>query len=216
MTDEVKATVISLFPLAINEPKPGLYPGYFNIPAAPLGDISFLVVGDSLYYTETRNDQVLPVRTAYFTVADSIVNDFMSCHIGRILSEDPDEAAEPGLFWVHGAHRNKEIIKEEFYTEIAVAEKKQNNWLQQLIMIADDTYSRTGRSSSVSALQRLAAKRLNIARPWMIRTGDSSNSCPFCKAEMPFGAIKCPNCREIVDQVAYRNLVDSMTLNGNK
>jgi hypothetical protein len=42
MNDDLKATVVSLFPLPINEPKPGLYPGYFAIPAAPLGDTVLL------------------------------------------------------------------------------------------------------------------------------------------------------------------------------
>jgi hypothetical protein len=167
-----------------------------------------------MYYTETRNDQVIPVRTSYYTVADSIVNDFMSCHIGRILSEDPDEAAEPGLFWVHGAHKSRELIKQRFPEELAFAEKKQLNWFQQLILIADDTYTRTGRASSVSALQRLAAQRLSISRPWMIRTGESLNSCPYCKAEVPFGAVKCPNCREILDVAAYKDLQERIESRG--
>lgn len=211
MADEqVKATVISLFPLPINEHKPGLYPGYFSIPAAELGDISFLVVGDSVYHTETRNDQVLTVKTQFITIADSIVNDFQQSHLGRILSEDPEEAAEPGLFWVYGSFRTREQVWQKYEDEIRRAEHKQNNWFKQLVQIADDTFSRTGRTSSASQLQRLAAQRLGVQRPWVIRTGDSKNTCPFCKFEMPFGAIKCPNCREVVDRAAYQKLVESV------
>ncbi|HEU4638242.1 MAG TPA: hypothetical protein VFS84_05280, partial [Candidatus Binatia bacterium] len=71
-----KATLISMFPLEINEHKPGLYPGYFVLPAAPLGDFTFLTIGDAVYYTETKNEIVTQVKTAFHVLADSIVNDF--------------------------------------------------------------------------------------------------------------------------------------------
>lgn len=209
-TDVVKATIVSLYPLPINSVKPGLYPGHFFIPAAPLGDLTFLVVGDSVHYMQTQNEQMIPVRTSFMDVAKSIVDDFQTEQLGRIIDEDIDVAAEPGLFWVHGALRSKDQIRRHYQDLIDIAEKKQNNWFKELIKIGDDTFSRTQRSSAVSQLQRLAAERLGVQRPWMIRTGDSRNSCPFCKAEMPYGALKCPNCREIVDPIGYAKLVEEI------
>jgi hypothetical protein len=198
--ESLKATVVSLFPLEINETKPGLYPGYFVIPAAPLGDFSFLIVGDGIYYQETKNDVKTQVRTPYYTLAESICQDFQTSHIGRV-----PEIAEPGLFWVAGQWRKQEI-RDNFADELDKWEKRQLAWFTNLVEIADDTYARTQRHTSVSALQRLAAKRLSIQRPWIIRTGESANSCRFCKAEVPYGAVKCPTCREILDMVAYREL----------
>ena len=119
------------------------------------------------------------VRVPYTTVAESIVNDFMQGHIGRIVEE-----AEPALFWVPGAHDEKSLHK-NFEVTIRQKEQRQLNWFKQLIMIADDTWSRTKRHSSVSELQRHAARRLSIARPWMLKTG-SDDLCKFCKAEVPF------------------------------
>ncbi len=205
LEDQLKATVVSLFPLEIAEMKPGLYPGYFVIPAAPFGEISWLVVGDSVYYQETKNDIMTPVKTSFHTVADSIVGDFVRSHIGRVV-----EHAEPGVFWVPGAYDSQEQIRRAYPDKIAEAETRQKRWFEELVKIADDTYSRTRRHTSVSALQRLAATYLGIARPWVLRTNDSANTCPFCKAETPYGAVKCPNCREILDHRAYRELINSI------
>ena len=200
--DSLKATVVSLFPLEINEAKPGLYPGYFVIPAAPLTGLSWLVVGDAVYYQETKNDIVTTVKTPFHVLAESIVGDFMRSHIGRIV-----EHAEPGLFWIPGAYRSEDEIRSRFQVQVQSAEKRQLRWFEELVKIADDTYSRTRRHTSVSALQRLAAQRLGVQRPWVVRTNDSENTCKFCKAEVPYGAVKCPTCREIIDMAAYREMV---------
>lgn len=197
-----KATVISFFPLEINEPKPGLYPGYFVLPAAPHGEFSFLVIGDALYYQETKNETTTQVRTPYYVLAESIVSDFQGGHIGRIPGQ-----AEPGVFWVQGAWDNRAEIRHQFADELDMWEKRQLEWFKELVKMADDQYTRTGRHNSVSALQRLAAQRLAVQRPWVVRTGDSANTCRFCKQEVPFGAIKCPTCREILDLAAYKEMI---------
>lgn len=200
-----KATVISMFPMEINEPKPGLYPGYFVIPAAPLGEFSFLIVGDAVYYQETKNEVKTQVRTPYYTLAESIVNDFQNGHIGRIPN-----VAEPGVFWVQGSWSSRNEIRDNFAEELDVCEKKQIEWFKNLVNMADEMYTKSQRYSSVSMLQRLAARRLAIQRPWLLRTGDSANTCKFCKAETPYGAVKCPNCREVLDPIAYKQLLAEM------
>ena len=40
----LNATIVSMFPMEISEAKPGLYPGYFVIPAAPIGEMSTLII----------------------------------------------------------------------------------------------------------------------------------------------------------------------------
>ncbi len=201
--DSLKATVVSMFPLEINEHKPGLYPGYFVIPAAPAGQLSYLAVGDAVYYQETKNDIMTTVRTPFHVLAESIVSDFMRSQIGRIV-----DYAEPGIFWVPGAYRSERTIRETFAEQVDDANRKQLKWYEELVKIADDTYSRTHRHTSISALQRLAAQHLGYQRQWSIRTNDSANTCKFCKAETPYGAVKCPTCREILDMDAYREMVD--------
>jgi hypothetical protein len=221
--DLLKATVISMFPLEINEMKPGLYPGYYHIDAAPHGDFRFLVVGDAVYYTENKNDQVQTVKTPFHTLADSIVHDFMENHIGRIVGDD-ETAAEPAVFWVPGGYEIKNGMPKEYYeqaaheykaylvktytNEIAIAEQKQLRWFEQLIMIADDVYNRTRRHTSVSKLQRLAAQRLNLQRPWMIDV-TGADHCPFCKSSLPYEAVVCPNCRNVINRAAYEKLLES-------
>jgi hypothetical protein len=197
-----RATVVSMFPMEINEHKPGLYPGYFIIPAAPIGEFTFLVVGPSVYYQETKNDIMTQVQTPCNVVAESIVHDFCSSHIGRI-----PQVAEPGVFWVPGAHETRHDIEHYFPDQLKLAEQRQLKWYEELVKIADDTFSRTNRHTSVSALQRLAAKHLALQRPWSLRTADNAGLCRFCKSELPYGAVKCPTCREIVDMAAYRELV---------
>lgn len=202
-----KATVISLFPLEINEPKPGLYPGYFVIPAAPLGEFSYLIVGDAIYYQETKNEVKTQVRTPYYVLAESIVKDFQNGHIGRV----PD-VAEPGVFWVQGAWSSRNEIRENFADELQLWENRQIEWFKNLVNMADETFLKSQRYSSVSMLQRLAARRLALQRPWLLRSGDSANTCKFCKAETPYGAVKCPNCREVLDVAAYKQLLAEMTV----
>jgi hypothetical protein len=214
--DPLKATVISLFPMPISEFKPGLYPGYFTMPAAPLGDFTYLVVGDALFYTENKNEQVLTVRTPFHILAESIVHDFQENHIGRIVG-DWETGAEPGLFFVPGGYESKNDIRKEHDELISYREEMQNRWFGELVKIADDSFQRTNRTSAVSQLQRLAARRLNIQRPWSLDiTGQ--DKCPFCKQGLPYGAVKCPTCREIVNQAAYKALLegeaDSVTTRG--
>ncbi|RPJ53674.1 MAG: hypothetical protein EHM23_30480 [Acidobacteria bacterium] len=199
------ATIVSLFPEEISEPKPGLYPGYFVIPAAPTKGLAFLPIGDSVYYQETKNDIQTQVRVPFDVVAESIVGDFQRGHIGRI----PD-IAEPGLFWVPGQYEDEGVIRSLFGEMVLSSEQKQLRWFEELVKIADDTFSRTNRHSSVSHLQRMAATRLAVSRPWVLRTGDSDNTCVYCKSEVPFGAVKCPVCREIIDMVRYREMVEAM------
>lgn len=203
--DRLKSTIVSLYPLSINEHKPGLYPGYFYIPAAPEGDLSFLVVGDAIFYSENKNDRMVAVTTPFHVLADSIVNDFMVNHIGRVIGEN-GPVAEPAVFYVPGAWRDKETIKIEFAEEIENAHRKQMNWFGEIIKIADEVFARTSRHSSVSELCRIAARRLNIQRPWTIDV-TGSDKCPFCKTTLPYGAVKCPNCREVVDRTGYETLV---------
>lgn len=213
--DPLKATIISLFPLPINEFKPGLYPGYFTLPAAPLGDFTYLVIGDALFYTENKNEQVLTVRTPFHILAESIVHDFQENHIGRIIGDE--EGAEPGLFFIPGGYERKSDIIQRHSELIEEHEAKQNRWFGELVKIADDSFQRTNRTSAVSQLQRLAARRLNIQRPWAIDV-TGGDKCPFCKQGLPFGAVKCPTCREIVNQAAYKALLegeaDSVTTRG--
>lgn len=204
----MKATIISLYPQLIAEVKPGLYPGYFTIPPAPLGDFSFLNVGDALYYVDTKNDQRQPVTVDYRTLAESIVHDFQENQLGRIIGDD-ETFAEPALFWVEGAFRDKATIKNLFNAEIEAADMKQNRWFAQLVKMADDAFAVSGKHSAVSLLQRAAAIRLNIQRDWSVTT-DSSDKCPFCKVQLPYGAVKCQNCREIVDPVGYQRLVSNL------
>lgn len=160
-----KCTVVSLFPLEIQERKPGLNPELYVIPAAPEKDISILHVGNgqmTIYLGENaaRPQQVLPEFAG--TIANSIVWDFCRAQLEYKL-----DTAEPGLFVVDG-HMNKEEIKKVYGDTIKKAERLQNKWFEMLVRLADTSWGKRKNHSDISELQRLAAKRFNLKREWLI------------------------------------------------
>lgn len=194
------ATIVSLFPLEINEQKPGLNPGRYTIPAAKKGDFEILVIGSAkfpVYMDEHRGSLKVPLTAD--EVAKSIVDDFVPTHLGY------GAGAGAGLFWVPGKF-TKEQIKGQFKDKLAEAEIIQNKWFGELVKIADDSWGSLHRHQAISDLQRIAAERLGMEREWMIKL-DAGNTmfCPACGKEVLRIAAIC-SCGCILDEAKAKNL----------
>lgn len=192
-----EATIVSLVPREIREFKPGLSQEYVNILAAPLNDISILVVTDQfygLYLDSDRGSRLIPEPVGEF--ARAIVDDFKIAQIE--VSEEHD--AWPGIFWVMGKFTIPEI-KAKFAKEITKARDQQTRWFERLVYKADDDWAKLPSTQHISTMQKLAVKALNLTRPWAIATLELGNlQCPACTLAVPPEAALCPNCKCILNK----------------
>lgn len=194
------ATIVSIFPLEVKEFKP-FTEGYFRIPPAEKGEVQAVIVKTnsfSVYIDEHRGALKVPVTAD--EVARSVVEDYISTHLG--YSED----AKPGLFWVPGAF-TKDQIKAQFKDKLAQAEKLQINWFVELVRLADDSWGVYHKHNAISDLMRIAAERLGLQREWMIKaSGDNTIVCPACGKDNLRGIAICFNCKCILDESKAKSL----------
>jgi len=198
LADAYKATVVSLLPLEIREEKSGLYPGRFTIPAAKAGQPTVLVIGESFHYVYLDGDRgQMPVKNPAIQVAEAIVGDFASSCLGA----GPD--AGPGLFCVPGRYSSEEIVV-NFPEELERARTRQLNWYKKLVMIADDDWEKYHRHTTISHIQRVAAKTLGLARTWAeVVEAIPPIICPLCQSQVVGSAIMCPHCKCVLDKDKY-------------
>lgn len=202
-------TVVSLLPIELHEDKPFMLPGTFIVPAAKYGDIAFLHVEEGIHYIpnplvdEGKPGSSFKTVTPPSEMARSIVEDYVSANIAT------GEDAQPGLFWVEGRLVREEILR-FYFNQVAEAKRKQDNWFKNLIAMADADFTKNKNKMSVSDLQRMAARCIGYRAEWVDFAGESVKQCPFCTISIPIDAVKCPNCREIVDRDRYKQLTEGV------
>lgn len=198
-----KTTVVSLFPIEINEHKPGVYPGHFKILAAKDNDFEILHVGNSIYWVNFHDGRPpLKVEETADKVGASVVNDF----IRNIFGASMDLDAYPGLFWVEG-HLKKEEILKNHSDKIANAKASQFRWYNNLVKLADDAWTASNKQHRViSSIQRLGCAALGLERDWMLERVSSTGPkyCSACKTRVHDEAVVCSNCRFILDEARYK------------
>jgi hypothetical protein len=197
-------TIVSVFPLAIDERKPGLLPGLFHINPAKEDDFEILHVGDSYYWIHFTEEEREPLKvlTPAKEVAKSVINDFLH----NIPGYDEATNSMPGLFAVSGKVE-KDYIKKACADELKAARTRQFNWYKVLVAQGDDSYVRANRQHrAVSSLQRIACKALGLERDWLVEvnTEIGPKYCIACKSKVHAEAIVCPNCSCILDEAKYK------------
>jgi hypothetical protein len=188
------STIVSIYPVEIDEVKPTIQPGRFIIPPGTLDKPSTLIVYPSSWWRDMDEDQPLlefPVWS--IAVAESIVKDYC----GGILGADT--VARPGIFYVPGKLTPEEI-KKQFPHELEAANQKQRLYYGNLIKLADSLWARSnGNPLAISDGMRLAAREMGQGtREWM--KNQQMMETARCKAcgglrnpEYPI----CPNCKNI-------------------
>lgn len=204
-----RSTVISVLPFPTSvETKPGLFPGRYQIEAAPKNSIALLVIENAVKKFD-RFDGMDPIQTIELseTVAKSFVEDYCGAQLGA------DGTGGPGLTWFpneefhHGPLETVEQV--ETYKQHAirqcVAEKKEEigrlrvrqiNWFKNLVKAADDEWTKYHRYTSISDLMRLAAVETGqTAREWLsIDIIEELTECPMCLSKVSKRAIMCKTC----------------------
>lgn len=199
-----KVTLVSLYPLLLDERKPGIYPGHFTIPPVKDGDIEILHLGNSHYWVNFYDDRPpLKVNTPADEIATSVINDLSR----NIIGYDLQREAWPGLFWVEGHFTKAEILK-NYASKIAETKAAQHRWFENLVRMADDLWVASNKQNkAISQLHRLACKALGVEREWSseLATAIGPKYCPACKERVHEEAVIC-KCRFILDEVKYKSM----------
>lgn len=199
-------TIISACPFPLDEKKPGLNPGVFKIPAANLAhqDIEILVIKGSTYPVYMDSDRgSMIIDEAPEKVADAVVKDFCSSHLGV------DGSRMPAIFWVSGEY-DKTDAKRIFAEQIIDAIKRQGEWFRRLVEMADDDWEKYHQHKFITDIQRYAGKALGLARPWIVKPESiRTQDCPGCASTVSGKAIKCPHCQTIINVQAWTDLQTS-------
>jgi len=199
-----EATLISIVPFPIVEFKPGIYPGYFEIPGARGDDKPVILnIGDSVFHVEIDENRSVTVKCVAEDMARSIVNDYLTSNLS--YSEEND--AMPGLFWKAGRYELADVLR-KFSDDLILARNRQNRWFQELVKMADDDWEKTRQHKFISDMQRYACKSLKLERPWIIipKVGEGFKKCVACATAIPEEAIVCPNCRCILNHEKWAML----------
>jgi len=198
-----KSTLVSILPFMLDERKPTIFPGRFQVPAGTYEAPGVLTIGPSSWWKETDVDQpLLEIPVSSFNVAESIVRDFCNSQLGCDNSK-----RVPGIFFILGEKDSKTIVKDH-KKELDVARDKQKEWYLALVKIADTLWARTqGNPLAITNTARQAAINLGLDKPWMqdFKTMQMEN-CPACGTLRQNLFPVCANCKTVLDMERYKKL----------
>lgn len=199
-----KSTLVSIVPFPIVEFKPGIYPGFFEIPPCKSEIPEILVISDSVYHVEIDENRTITVKCPSEDIAKSIVDDYIVSNLAYSVDED----AAPGFMYKSGEF-DLPTVMIKFSGEINELKKRQLRWFGKLVEMADDDWERSRQHKFISDMQRHAAKALKLDRPWLIVPQPNTLTilkCPACQSIIPPEAIVCANCRCILNMEKYKTL----------
>ena len=187
-----QSTVFSIVPSAINEFKPGIYPGIFKIPACTDDrKPERLVVSASMHLmTVGGKKQPIQIETASYVVAKAIVDDFLD---GQLYTT-PD--ARPGICWIQGNIPVDLFLKEraDMMERMQIQQRK---WFILLIQKTEDDWKKYKNSRVVTDQARFAVRALGIPTPeWMTteEVGMNFTKCPACSTMNDPVNVVCSSC----------------------
>ncbi len=200
-----KSTVVSIYPVAIDEKKPTIFPGRFIIPAGSYEKPATLIVGPSSWWRELGEDEpLLEIPQSSILIADSIVRDYanglIECNMNDVM---------PGLFFVPGEVNVKELtVVPKYKNLLDKARDNQNRWWKKLVENADVLWARTnGNPLAISDDARIAARQLKLEKPW-----EKDNvtlelvPCVACGQRNNSSVVICPNCKVVLNQAKFKEL----------
>jgi hypothetical protein len=200
---EPKVSIISILPIEIRDTKPNLYPGNFIIPAGTRAKPGILTIGNSRFYVPMAFGAApLPVQSYCLEVANSVVNDW----IGALIEVTPE--CRPGIFVAPKQFNSTQQVLAELATELIKAEEAQRQWFMRLVNEADHEFSKHNQARSISDLQKIAGRELNLQnKPWLMTVDQLSvNNCPACFKPVNTNAVICGDCRYILKPDIYENM----------
>lgn len=208
-TPTIESTIISIVPFQINEFKPGLIPGQFDLEAC-LDSAKPVVktIAESIYYVWIDPERGnLRVTSPSYQIAKSVCDDYNSAQIAATI------ACHPGLFWLLGRWTSEQIVQQH-PDLLAMMTAVQMRWFMELCRLADDDWEKTRQHFCISDTQRYAAKAIDPTnsrqRPWvMVNPLDNKvesqpiQTCGACGSDVPVSAVICRYCSCVLDAEKY-------------
>ena len=160
-----------------------------------------------VYIDENRPALVVPEPSD--RVCASICRDFA---IG-IMGYEPGRA-EPGLTWVQGEY-GPSVVEKMMAPQMATLRERQNEWFKNLVVIADDDWSKLHMRRAISGLQRVACRCLGLEREWNIdieiekQVDIDMTPCKFCRA--PVHHEEFISAQTLVGQAKSPQVKDSLS-----
>lgn len=195
------ATLISVCPFELNEPKPTCTPAEFHINAAQPDDFEILVIGKVWVdrYIQSPSGEGVNERFLEdsMVVANAIIRDFAQAQLVGIHNSD----CQPGLCALEGEYTKAEILKNH-KPKLDEARSRHKRFCIELVKLADDDWQKFRQHRMITDRQRQAALYLRLTRDWMIDPDEIMNiKCPYCKTSIAGDSIVCNNCTQVVDPV---------------
>lgn len=189
-----KATIVSIYPMGFKDVKHTIQPSEFEVLGGTLEKPSVNVFGVSSWWKDMGDDQpMVEIPVNAVVMAHSIISDWcnglIECDMG---------SAMPGMFFIPGEHTQLDVTL-KYKTMLAEADIKQRNWYNNLIRAADSLWSRSqGNPLAIWDGMRLAAKELNVERPWMSNyTYTEKVRCFACGSLRDPAYPICPTCKVV-------------------
>jgi hypothetical protein len=197
-------------PNKLVEAKPHMLPSEFEIEAAdPKYGFSVNYIGEAVHYVpnplidDGKPGATIKQVTTPMVMAESIVNDYVNSQIATTGD------AKPGMFWLAGRYDHSEV-EELFAEELAAARERHRRWYINLTRMADSDWNKNHNIMVISDLQRTAAKSIGHKAEWVTAiTAEAPMmiKCKFCQVDINPEVVKCPNCKEVVNEKKYKELV---------
>jgi len=201
-----RSTIFSILPKKITEKNCTLDPGIFVIEPGTETNPTRLVVGPSSWWKDVSNGDdsqpLVEIPQSSILIADSVVRDYcngiLACNMGDSM---------PGLFWLPGNVTVNEL-KEKHKEILEGAKKKQRNWFNALIKMADMLWARSsGNPLAISEDMKMAAKEINVTRDWTRNFEHIEMiSCHACGQLVRNTVIVCSNCKIVMKPDEFKKL----------
>jgi len=158
-----KSTLVSIFPVAINETKETINPKNYKIPAGSFENPSVVVIGAGSWWIDRDEKQPpIEVMCSSVEIAESIISDYTRGMMGV------EDASGPGLFFIPGEHK-LDVIKIKYTDSLKKAKERQDRWFNNLIQAGDVLWA-TGNGNPIMiwGLMKMAAVQMGQSdKPWL-------------------------------------------------
>lgn len=202
----MKQIIASICPFGQKEDRSDKYGRAYELAPVMKGDAPFLLEVEDAWQTENipgtynRNTGTWNRRQERIT-AEQIASDLLKC----FAENTPlvSEAQGPGI-WLY----NPETAE----VDRKVQEQRQEAYAWAMVRIARDIH-RNPRPGETRVTPQMKAwgRYLGLIEDWQTNEVTDTKACIFCTKRIPTSAVKCPECREIVDREKYAELTGVAT-----